>query len=84
MEIKLVPGSEPFMPKPRQYSREQRKVLVDFMRNAIDYRCMRKNKNAIWAFAPLLVPKSTQNTEEKRYRVAFELCAVNYVTITQP
>ena len=42
---------------------------------------MSKKTDATWASAPLLVPKPLQDEEELRYRLAFDLRAVNAVTV---
>ena len=83
MDVQIVPNCKPVMAKPRHYSTEQRKVIADFMRQAVEYGFMRENKNASWASPPLLIPKPKQEKGQKNYRVAFDLRAVNAVTIPQ-
>ena len=81
MKVQIQHNTKPIMAKPRHYSTEQRRVICNFMTQAEDFGLMRKNTNATWASAPLLVPKPLQDEEELRYRLAFDLRAVNAVTV---
>lgn len=57
MKVSICEGARPIKCKVRNYSKDQREILKSFFDNATEMGFMRKNPNASWTAAPLLVPK---------------------------
>ena len=81
MKIQLYPEAKGIFAKPRQYSTEQRRTIDDFMTRAVSYGFMTTDTEASWTSPPLLVPKPRSTDLLPAYRLAFDLRAVNAVTI---
>ena len=77
LKINLTPDAKPVRVKLRNYSQDQRDFLRDFVNRLVANGMAYPNPSAIWASAPLLVPKPGP----ARFRFTVDLRPVNKFTV---
>ena len=77
MTVELKPNFKPVIAKTRRYSPEQRKYISIMVDKLEEYGYVKRNADAHWAAAPLLVPKPGTD----KFRLTFDLRPVNAATV---